>query len=109
MKKATNHRTCCLKRMWPLLFLFIFSVAVSLDYCAFQNPKPDQKKDLQDSSLVIFYPELISAENPKESKMYVVSEEVRERLVWGWWVGVLMALGCIGIMIMIILKIIKKH
>ena len=94
--------------MWPLLFLFFFFVVVSLDYCTLQNPEPDQKKDFQDSSLVIFYPELISEKNSNESEMYVVSEEVRERLVWGWWVGVWMLLVCIAIMILVLLRLFNR-
>ncbi|KKP51433.1 MAG: hypothetical protein UR43_C0021G0006 [candidate division TM6 bacterium GW2011_GWF2_33_332] len=95
--------------MWLLLFVFLVVIAVSIDYCTLQNPKPDQKRDLQDSSLIIFYPELISAENPEESKMYVVSEEVKERLVWRWWVGVWLALGCILTMLMVLIWIANRY
>ena len=94
--------------MWLLLFVFLVVIAVSIDYCTLQNPKPDQKRDLQDSSLIIFYPELISAENPEESKMYVVSEEVSERLVWGWWVDFWISLVCVAVMMLIIIRIFKR-
>ena len=92
-----------------MLFVILFTVAVSLDYCALQDHKPDQKETCQDSSLIIFYPELISAENPEESKMYVVSEEVKERLVWRWWVGVWLALGCILTMLMVLIWIANRY
>ncbi|KKP51989.1 MAG: hypothetical protein UR43_C0016G0018 [candidate division TM6 bacterium GW2011_GWF2_33_332] len=94
--------------MWLLLFVILFTVAVSLDYCALQDHKPDQKETCQDSSLIIFYPELISAENPEESKMYVVSEEVSERLVWGWWVDFWISLVCVAVMMLIIIRIFKR-